>query len=122
MIIKSQQELEDYVLQEYDKYDTELNHLFFDVQVNMLERDILEAYASIQHMINGDFVIRVINPRLDNNGILLYDDEAEDLIPDGKYNSYYEGNCKDFLRSFNGKECQTGFCRYDGDDLLDFIW
>lgn len=122
MVIKSKQELENYILAEYYRDDTELNSLFFDIEIEMKERDILEAYASIQHDINGDHVIRVINPSLDSSGNLIYDEEAKDLIPDEKYNSFYKGNCKEFLESFNGKETITGLCRYDEDNLLDFIW
>ena len=109
--ITSGSELEDYILEEYYKYDVELNSLFFDVDVCMPEYEILEAYASIQNMINGDSVVRIVNG-----------EEVLDFIPSGMYEAIYDGNCKDFLESFNGKEKETGFCRYDGEDLLDFIW
>lgn len=120
VVLTSADELEDYILSEYDKYDTELNSLFFDVQVNMLEREILEAYKSIQLLINGDFVGRyhVVN----QDGELLIGDEYDDFIPEGKYRSIYTGKAKDFLEWFNGREESTGFCRFDDDERLDFIF
>ena len=115
-------ELENYILEEYDKYDVELSSLFFDVNVCMKESEILETYADIQEIINGDSVIRYKKILTDDNGNVIGGDEADDFIPEGKYETIYDGNCKDFLQSFNGKEAITGFCRYDGEDLLDFIW
>lgn len=120
--ITSGKELEDYILKEYSKYDVELSSLFFDVEVCMKESEILKAYANIQRIINGDSVIRYKDITTDNEGNIVGGDEAEDFIPEEKYDSVYDGNCKDFLESFNGKELETGFCRYDEDNLLSFIW
>lgn len=115
-------ELEDYILEEYSKDDVELSSLFFDVEVHMKESEILETYADIQDIINGDCVIRYATIITDDDGNIIGGEEADKFIPEGEYKSIYDGNCKDFLESFNGKEIETGFCRYDGEDLLDFIW
>lgn len=120
IILTSGDELEDYILEEYDKYDTELNSLLFDVQVEMPEYEILEAYKSIQHLINGDFVGRYHVIR--QNGELLIGDEYDEFIPEGMYQSLYTGKAKDFLEKFNGREDSTGFCRFDGEERLDFIF
>lgn len=113
IVITTADELENYIYDEYRKYDTELNGLFFDVQVKMKEKDILRAYAAIQKNINGDDVIRLLEPEIEetdepNDNIWGID---ADLIPEGEYEDIYEGNCKDFLESFNEKELETGICR-----------
>jgi len=109
-IINTAEELVEHIRYEYSKYDSELNSLYFDVEVCMKESEILEAYAEIQDEINGDSVIRMVNG------------EEVEFIPDGMYENIYSGNCKDFLESFNGKEEETGFYRFDGEEQLDFIW
>lgn len=113
IVITTADELENYIYDEYRKYDTELNGLFFDVHVKMKEKDILRAYATIQKNINGDDVIRLLEPEIEetdepNDNIWGID---ADLIPEGEYEDIYEGNCKDFLESFNEKELETGICR-----------
>lgn len=100
-----------YVKNDYMNYDQELSSLHFDVNVCMRKRDILEVYRQLQKDINGDEVVRLVN------GV-----EREDFIPKGEYKDVFEGNCKDFLESFNGREYETGFCRYNGEEQLDFIW
>ena len=62
--ITSGSELENYILEEYGKHDVELSSLFFDVEVSMKQRDILETYQSIQYTINGDYIVRMENGRL----------------------------------------------------------
>lgn len=117
----------------YRKYDTELTSLFFDFPVKADKNLLLEAYAHIQKACNGDTVVRLINPVLTKNG-----DEKElegkkmDSFFTKDENGIYEGNYKDFLESFNGRELETGICRLidiemDGNttikgSLLDFIW
>ena len=61
-------ELKNYILEEYHKYDVELSSLFFDVNVCMRESEILETYASIQKIINGDSVIQYETVLTDNSG------------------------------------------------------
>lgn len=117
----------------YRKYDTELTSLFFDFPVKADKNLLLEAYAHIQKACNGDTVVRLINPVLTKNG-----DEKElegkkmDSFFTKDENGIYEGNYKDFLESFNGRELETGICRLidiemDGNttikgSFLDFIW
>lgn len=121
LVITDSDELEDYILEEYNKESVELSSLFFDVQVCMPKRDILEAYQSIQHLINGDYVGR-FDAVKDMDGNIIDWEERDTFIEDGEFEDIYEGNCKDFLNSFNGKEAETGFCRFDNEELLDFIW
>lgn len=125
-IITSKKDLIKYIYSDYQKYAVELNSLHFDVNVKMSERDILEAYAEIQHNVNGDFVCRLENPSKN----CIEDNIADEFIPNtslySKYDEIYEGNCKDFLESFCGKEYETGFARLCDDEegnveLLDFI-
>lgn len=117
----------------YRKYNTELTSLFFDFPVKADKNLLLEAYAHIQKACNGDTVVRLINPVLTKNG-----DEKElegkkmDSFFTKDENGIYEGNYKDFLESFNGRELETGICRLidiemDGNttikgSFLDFIW
>ncbi len=107
--IKTPADMYQRVKDEYFKYDTELNSLFFDFRVRMSKKDILETYAELQHDINGDFV-----GRFENNK------EQDELIPHTPdWDEVYEGNCKDFLESFNGSD---EFRRYNDEERLDFVW
>lgn len=119
-VITSYDALISYVVSEYQQYATELNALFFDIPVKMKKSEILEAYAEIQRIINGDQVVRL--EHIETNGNTVGGEIADNLIADGTYEEIYDGNCKDFLKSFNGREQETGFCRYDENELLDFIW
>lgn len=113
-IIKNSQELYEHVMSEYKKDDEELNSLFFDFPVRMFKSDILTAYKHLQHDINGDYVGKLKNPKqkvLDNEDIIIYGDSEESLT--AEYDEVYDGNCKDFLESFNDKELETGLCRID---------
>ena len=111
--ISNQKDLYNYVTTEYQKYDVELNSLFFDFPVHMLMSDILTAYEILQHDINGDLVIKLKNPQIETteNGIFIWGSEMEPLGLDNDV--IYTGNCKDFLESFNDKELETGICRID---------
>lgn len=116
----------------YREYDTELTSLFFDFPVKADKNLLLEAYAHIQKACNGDTVVRLINPVLTKNGEEKeLEGEKMDAFFTEEENGIYEGNYKDFLESFNGRELETGICRLmdsemDGDtakgSLLDFIW
>jgi len=109
--ILSKEALVKRVLNEYYNEDTELNSLYFDFDVKMTKGDILTAYADLQDTINGDVVARY------ENG-----EEQEQLIPENEadFNTVYEGNCKDFLESFN--EGQDRFRRYCDEERLMFVF
>lgn len=72
--LKTAKELYDHVAQEYRKYDTELNGLFFDVPVQMPKYEILRAYQQLQKDINGDDVV-------------LLKDETEFVLHGGRQGS-----------------------------------
>ena len=107
-IITSQKEMTDHVLTEYRNESVELNSLFFDFEIKMKKADILEAYKELQRIINGDNVIRLVDGK-----------EADEFIKEGSYTDLYEGNCKDFLESFND---MGEFARFTDDEELDFIF
>ena len=80
----------------------------------MSKSDILVTYEHLQHDINGDCIIKLKNPKqetLDNEDVIIYGDSEEPLTDE--YDEVYDGNCKDFLESFNDKELETGLCRID---------
>lgn len=116
----------------YQEDDTELTSLFFDFPVKADKNLLLEAYSHIQKTCNGDTVVRLINPVLTKNGEEKeLEGEKMDAFFTEEENGIYEGNYKDFLESFNGRELETGICRLmdnemDGNttkgSLLDFIW
>lgn len=132
-------EIVDKVLTDYRKYDTELSGEFFNFQVRATEADILEAYAYLQEMINGDYVTRLSDIKIsydsDSDTHVATGHECELVTPEQRV-TVYEGNCKAFLESFNGhdREMETGLCRFiDGDDvneedgiisgnILDFVF
>ena len=113
-LIRNSQELYEHVMSEYKKDDEELNSLFFDFSVRMSKSDILAAYKRLQHDINGDYIVRLKNPKqeiLDNGDIIIYGDSEEPLT--AEYDEIYDGSCKEFLESFNDRELETGLCRID---------
>lgn len=119
-------DIEDYIFDEYRNYDSELNSLYFDFEVDGLtQAELLELYASIQEQINGDSVMRLTDVVLegdDPNDMRIWGKEADAFIPEGEYQEIYKGNYKDFLESFNGRELETGFCRVmDVEEKGDLI-
>lgn len=126
-------EIKEKILEDYYNEEVELNALFFNFNVRIVEKELIELYASIQSIINGDSVMRLIDPEIEKTGenqSNIWGTEA-DLIPEGEYEDVYEGNCKDFLERFNDKELETGICRVMdvkrkgdiiGGNKLDFIW
>lgn len=109
--IKTADDMYKRVRDEYDKYDTELNGLFFNFQVRMPVRDIMETYAKLQYDINGDSVLRFENGK-----------EADQLVPNTPdWDKVYEGNCQTFLEYFN-KHKELGFRRYNDEEQVDFVW
>ena len=107
--IKTPDSMYKHVMDEYNKYDTELNGLFFDFRVRMQKKDIMRTYAKLQSDINGDWVLRFAN-----------DKGKDELIPNTpEWDEIYEGNCKDFLESFNGSD---EFRRYNDGERVDFVW
>ena len=121
----------DKVCIDYQEYDTELTSSFFDFPVKADKNLLLEAYAHIQKACNGDTVARLIDPVLTKNG---EEKELEgkkmDMFFPEEENGIYEGNYKDFLEGFNGRELETGICRLTDNEmdenvikgsLLDFV-
>lgn len=109
-VITTEEELEQYIYQEYRKYDVELNSSFFDVMVSMKKSEIIKAYAKIQRVINGDRVCRILEGSV-----------APALIPEGAFEDIYTGNCMEFLLSCNDTDQEACFCRYVGNTKQDFI-
>ena len=114
-MINTAKELIDYVINEYMKYDVELNSEHFNVSVSMKKRDILNAYIELQRRINGD-VIFYADPetglKVDCLNTIWFSIRKEIL----DLNSTYSGNCKDFLESLNGL-----FGRFVEGEEIDFI-
>jgi len=109
--ITNPKELYSFIIESYNKESTELNSLYFDVNVTMTEKDILETYRYIQEDINGDEVYR-----LNNDGSI-----AEIFIHEGEFNNIYTGNCMDYLKTFNDKNIFARYCYGDLSERLDFI-
>lgn len=119
------------IIAEYNEHDTELNASFFDFNVNMTVKDIMETYAYIQMKINGDTVVCLrdieISSIAPNSYVWGYEQENPYETTDKTYN----GNLKDFLEQFVGKEIDRGWCRISelavrhddkmGGIKLDFI-
>lgn len=104
------------VREEYFSSDTALNSAYFDFDVRMSQGEIMRAYADLQEEINGDIVIIIDKPVIVaafNGDSTIFGFEKE--IDDNFMREFYEGNMKEFLESFNGKEQETGWCR-----IMDF--
>lgn len=128
------QDIYDYIMTAYQHDSVELNDLFFDLDVKDIpQKDLLVLYQQLQHDINGDQVVRLLDLKR-----IEVEDHSEvcgtlvDLIPnDGTYDAPYTGKYAEFLKSFNGKELNTGLCRLDevyeedgisGGEDFDFLF
>ncbi len=104
-------ELVNFVCEDYHRYDTELNSLFFNFNVRMKKRDILLAYSEIQDIINEDSIVYI-------GGFMNIDIDGYFENDDADYTDIYEGNCMEFLESFNGSGI---FARVAEEEIVDFI-
>ena len=119
MVLTSKNEILDYVYQEYFNSDQELSGIYFDFDVKAPKKDILEAYATLQGTLNGDFVKQVLP---DGKMIGMSD---ERFAADEEWQEVYEGNCEEFLRSLNESGKFTRFMEnpdvYEEEEL-DFVF
>ena len=119
MTLTSKEEIFDYVYQEYLNSDQELSGAYFDFEVKAPKKDILVAYTLLQEKINGDYVRQI----LPGGEIICYLDKR--FAADEEYQEIYEGNCEEFLRSFNESGKFTRF--FENLDIceeeeLDFVF
>lgn len=118
-------ELEEYILKKYSNDDYEFSSLYFDVDVRMKKSEILETYAKLQKIINGDSVVCYRNIQTNNRNEIIGGEEVDGFVSGPEYEEIYKGNCEEFLKSFNGMESTTGLCRvYENGGikyLLEFI-
>lgn len=122
------------IYEEYRKYDTELNSLFFDFQVKMPKKELLKIYSEVVHVINGDDVVKLedVKIQLSDFSTNTIIGRRMDLITEGQYEEIYEGSFKEFLESFNNREKETGIYRITliaenalkivSGYKLDFVW
>lgn len=122
------------IYEEYRKYDTELNSLFFDFQVKMPKKELLKIYSEVIHVINGDDVVKLedVKIQLSDFSTNTIIGRRMDLIAEGQYEEIYEGSFKEFLESFNNREKETGIYRITliaenalkivSGYKLDFVW
>lgn len=122
------------IYEEYRKYDTELNSLFFDFQVKMPKKELLKIYSEVVHVINGDDVVKLedVKIQLSDFSTNTIIGRRMDLIAEGQYEEIYEGSFKEFLESFNNREKETGIYRITliaenalkivSGYKLDFVW
>ena len=113
------------IYEEYRKYDTELNSLFFDFQVKMPEKELLKIYSDVVKLEDA----KIQSSGFSTNTII---GRRMDLIPEGQYEEIYEGSFKEFLESFNNREKETGIYRITliaenalkivSGYKLDFVW
>lgn len=138
MNFTSTSEIKARVYELYLTEDQELNSSFFDFRVRNLRSTLLKTYAEIQKTINGDAVVLLKNSvetqhgsEIQVNGILSSWKEIGNVCAENR-NEFYDGNYKEFLEEYNGKESLTGLYRlmnpvyklskFVTGVKLDFIW
>lgn len=138
MNFTSTSEIKARVYELYLTEDQELNSNFSDFHVRNLRSTLLKTYAEIQKAINGDAVVLLKNSietrhgsEIQVNGILSSWKEIGEIYAENR-NGLYDGNYKEFLEEYNGKENLTGLYRLmdpvytDSKSItgvkLDFIW
>lgn len=109
--ITSERDFINKVLDDYRESNTELNLLFFDFDVKMPVKDIITGYAYLQDQINGDTVVRN-----EGDNEIRFDEDG--FIPDGKFETIYEGSAMKLLEKYNSLHI---FKRYCDDEEHDFI-
>lgn len=132
--LRTFEEIYQKVCADYDADDVELNSNFFDFEVAATKFLLLSVYAALQKELNGDvvfafkhLVVRKEEGQFDEayaTPLNWSDDEVRKgkVLPD--IDHIYYGNMKDFLKSFNGREYETGWCRICGTDAVvreDFV-
>lgn len=138
MNFTSTSEIKARVYELYLTEDQELNSNFFDFHVRNLRSTLLKTYAEIQKAINGDAVVLLKNSietrhgsEIQVNEILSSWKKIGEIYAENR-NGLYDGNYKEFLEEYNGKENLTGLYRLmdpvytDSKSItgvkLDFIW
>lgn len=131
-MLHTKSEIKEQVYEAYMLESSELNSLFFDFDVVGEKGMLLQTYAEIQNIINCDEVVLLHNVSIKKKGDCIeISGDLDDRDFDEIYHEVYEGNYKDFLESYNGKEEKTGLCRlldpsYNNGKItgtkLDFIW
>lgn len=110
----SPKEIYDFVLNDYQANDVELNTEYFNFNVNANKHELMQIYADLMKTINGDTVV-LLN---ENCEILLDDDEnitvtgrPQHFDESPELNGLYNGNFADFLKSFNDIEKESHLFR-----------
>lgn len=117
------------VMHDYTQNDTELSECFFEgISINMNKGDLLDAYAEIQHICNGDTVVRLEELPFKTEG--LTDEECdrikicENLIPAEWENMTVTGDAMEILKDINRERLTGGpiFARLDDNAILDLLY
>lgn len=109
-MLYTKSEIKEQVYEDYIQGTLELDAYYFDFDVCGKKGMLLKAYADIQNTINSDEVVLLHNVSYkEKGGYVEVTGDVDNHDFDEIYNEMYEGNYKDFLESYNGKE--TGLYR-----------
>lgn len=113
-VLRTYDEIYSHVKTLYEKCDTELNELFFNVMVSASADILLKVYAAIMDEINGDKVccLSPLVTRVNGHVTTVYGEPVQRVEA-----GYFTGNFKDFLRSYSSQEYVTGWCRICGEGI-----
>ena len=111
-MLYTKSEIKEQVYEDYIQGTWELDAYYFDFDVCGKKGMLLKAYADIQNTINSDEVVLLHNVSYkEKGGYVEVTGDVDNHDFDEIYNEMYEGNYKDFLESYNGKEKETGLYR-----------
>ena len=111
-MLYTKSEIKEQVYEDYIQGTLELDAYYFDFDVCGKKGMLLKAYADIQNTINSDEVVLLHNVSYkEKGGYVEVTGDVDNHDFDEIYNEMYEGNYKDFLESYNGKEKETGLYR-----------
>lgn len=111
-MLYTKSEIKEQVYEDYIQGTLELDAYYFDFDVCGKKGMLLKAYADIQNTINSDEVVLLHNVSYkEKGGYVEVTGDVDNHDFDEIYNEMYEGNYKDSLESYNGKEKETGLYR-----------
>ena len=111
-MLYTKSEIKEQVYEDYIQGTLELDAYYFDFDVCGKKGMLLKAYADIQNTINSDEVVLLHNVSYkEKGGYVEVTGDVDNHDFDEIYNEMYEGNYKDFLESYNGKEKETRLYR-----------
>lgn len=124
--IAGREKLYSAIMNELKRYGTDMDKVYFNIKVEMPERDILAVYRRIMKETLGDRIAHISSPRVHSSPMpghvcstkkqvsrcipkklvtyVIGVDDTETELKKDRYSNVFKGNCLDFLENFGYKD------------------